>query len=49
MNEENDRPADDQEHAPAKRDQPETGPEEDLDKDPAYNPDDEGLKGIKGG
>ena len=27
----------------------EAGPPEDIEKDPAYNPDDEGMKGIKGG
>lgn len=27
----------------------EKGPPEDIESDPAYNPDDENLKGIKGG
>ena len=27
----------------------EVGPPEDIEKDPAYNPEDENLKGIKGG
>ena len=49
MTEEPNRTADDEEHAPAKRDQPEGGPAEDLEEDPAYSPDDEGLKQIKGG
>jgi hypothetical protein len=28
---------------------PDEAPEDDLDRDPAYNPDDQGLKDIKGG
>jgi hypothetical protein len=48
MSEQADKTADDQEHAPAKRDQPEPASGEDLDEDPAYSPEDENLKGIKG-
>ncbi len=35
---------DEQDGSPAEK-----GPPEDIENDPAYNPDDENLKGIKGG
>jgi hypothetical protein len=47
-------PADPSGDAPAESEDAEgnegwEGPAEDLEEDPAYNPDDENLKGIKGG
>jgi hypothetical protein len=35
--------------APEDRGGAEAGPPEDIENDPAYNPEDENLKGIKGG
>ena len=50
MNEETNDPQNEQDQSQTQAGEREPSrPEDDLDKDPAYNPDDEGLKGIKGG
>ena len=54
QNESTDVPEDDktengEETAPETEEDASVGPPEDIENDPAYNPDDEELKGIKGG
>jgi hypothetical protein len=50
MNDENTPKDEDQPAAQsAERNEAEAGPPDDIENDPAYNPDDPGLKGVKGG
>jgi hypothetical protein len=49
MSDEGDRGTDENEDDSQQEGGGEAGPPEDIENDPAYDPDDENLKGIKGG